>query len=299
MHGDPGTPGVLYLYPKDWYKSLLTGITAHSKDLDTGSISNYRCFASEFERRSFMQDFYRNTELVPSSRVCRNRLSLQPNRTAIESLSDVVYLVDDDPFLREELSRGLTASGTVVIAFSSTTEYLAFSGEDAAACVIINRQMPDLSRLELQSHAVKARRPVIFISEPCGVASAVCAMKAGALDFLTKPVDLPALLAAIRTGLAEDRRLRERKAEVAELKARVCLLTPREREVLPLVIGGFLNKQAASILGISEVTLQIHRSQVMRKMQAESLASLVRMAMKLRIPHWSEQRKSSVAPQSA
>jgi FixJ family two-component response regulator len=247
-----------------------------------------------------MQDFYRSTELVPSSRVYRNRPSLQPNRTAIESPSDVVYLVDDDPFLREELSRGLSASGTVVKAFSSTTEYLAFSGEDAAACVIINIQLPDLSRLELQSHlAVKAMRPVIFISEPCGVASAVCAMKAGALDFLTKPVDLPALLAAIRTGLAEDRRFRERKAEVAELKARFCLLTPREREVLPLVIGGFLNKQAASILGISEVTLQIHRSQVMRKMRAESLASLVRMAMKLRIPHWSEQRKNSVTSHSA
>jgi FixJ family two-component response regulator len=102
-------------------------------------------------------------------------------------------------------------------------------------------------------------------------------MKAGAIDFLTKPFDLSALIAAIRTGLAQDRRLRQRKAELATLHGRLRLLTPREREVLPLVIGGLLNKQAAGILGISEVTLQIHRSQVMRKMEAESLAELVRM----------------------
>jgi FixJ family two-component response regulator len=117
-------------------------------------------------------------------------------------------------------------------------------------------------------------------------------MKAGAIEFLTKPVDLQALIAAVQTAFAQDRKLRRRKAELAELRERFSLLTPREREVLPLVLGGLLNKQAASILGISEVTLQIHRSQIMRKTQAESLAELVRMAMKLRIPYWRESQLS-------
>ena len=115
-------------------------------------------------------------------------------------------------------------------------------------------------------------------------------MKAGAVEFLTKPVDLSALVAAVQMAFVQDRKQRRKKAEIAELEERFSQLTPREREVLPLVVGGLLNKQAASVLGISEVTLQIHRSQVMRKMAAESLADLVRMAMKLRIPYWREGR---------
>ncbi len=110
-------------------------------------------------------------------------------------------------------------------------------------------------------------------------------MKAGAIEFLTKPVDLGALLAAIRIALAHDRKQRQRRAELTKLQERFSQLTPREREVFPLVVGGLLNKQAASILGISEVTLKTHRCQVMRKMQAESFAELVRMAMKLRISY--------------
>jgi FixJ family two-component response regulator len=119
-------------------------------------------------------------------------------------------------------------------------------------------------------------------------------MKAGAIDFLTRPFDLPCLVAAVRAALAQDRKSRQKKAELAKLQERYSLLTPREREVLPLVVGGLLNKQAASILEISEVTLQIHRSQVMRKMQAASFADLVRMAVKLRVPHWREAPASRV-----
>jgi FixJ family two-component response regulator len=208
---------------------------------------------------------------------------------ATETLSDVVYLVDDDPLLQEEMLMALSEYGTKVVAFSSASECLAFTGKDAAACVISNSQLPDLSGLELQRRlAAKANPPIIFVSDQSDINFVVSAMNAGAIDFLTKPIDLPALISAVRTGLAQDRRLRQRKAELADLQARLGLLTPREREVLPLVIGGLLNKQAASVLCISEVTLQIHRSQVMRKMRAASLAELVRMALKLRIPHWCE-----------
>jgi FixJ family two-component response regulator len=121
-------------------------------------------------------------------------------------------------------------------------------------------------------------------------------MKAGAISILSKPVNSVALLGAVREALTQDRKRRFRKAELAKLRQRFSLLTPREREVVPLVIGGLLNKQAAFILGISEVTLQIHRSQIMRKMQADSLADLVRMALQLRIPHW---RADSPIPELA
>jgi FixJ family two-component response regulator len=138
--------------------------------------------------------------------------------------------------------------------------------------------------------------PVVFICTHIDVPSAVRVVKAGAIELLTKPVDSTALLEAVLAALAHDRKLRQRRAELATLRERLVRLTPREREVLPLIVGGLLNKQAASVLGISEVTLQIHRSQVMRKMQAESLAELVRMAVKLRIPFWYDSRTRSDLP---
>ena len=157
--------------------------------------------------------------------------------------------------------------------------------------------LPDVDGLELQRRlAEKSHPPIIFISGKCDIPSTVQAMKAGAIEFLTKPVDPLALLSAVGTAFAQDRRLRQKKAELVKLQQRLRLLTPRERDVFPLIVGGLLNKQAAAMLGISEVTLQIHRSQVMRKMKAESFADLVRMAIKLRIPHRREHQPSAEFP---
>ncbi len=246
-----------------------------------------------------MQSVQGSASIVTESRQYRNRPN-PPKFEALnmEPLSDAIYLVGDDPLLRGQLSSFMSATPAKVIGFSSAKEYLSFAREDAAACVIIHSDLPDMCGLELQCRlASTSNPPVIFISDRSDVHLTVCAMKAGAIDFLNKPFPLSALTAAIQTGLAQDRKLRQRKAEIAKLQARLHLLTPREREVLPLVIGGLLNKQAASILGISEVTLQIHRSQVMRKMQADSLAELVRMAVKLRIAHWREQPAMPSRPQ--
>jgi FixJ family two-component response regulator len=235
-----------------------------------------------------MQALYHDTVIASTPLPYLNHA---PSRASFhaeaEQACDVIYLVDDDARARQEISEFLTTLRMKVMSFSSAIEYLAFMGRDTAACVIVNAHLPDISGLELQRRlAERTNPPVIFVSDRCDIPSTVSAMKAGAIEFLTKPVDLVALIAAVRAALAQDRKLRQRKAELAKLQERYSLLTPREREVLPLVIGGLLNKQAASVLGISEVTLQIHRSQVMRKMQAESFAELVRMAVKLRIPYW-------------
>lgn len=223
-------------------------------------------------------------------RVYRNRPhSFAFNSPRPEPLADVLYLIDGDTHLREEICACFPTPGLKVIAFDSGTEYLQFNGQETAACLVLNTHLPDISGFELQRRLHgKGNPPVIFISDQCDITSTVNAMKAGALEFLTKPIDLPALIAAVQEALIQDRKARRRRAELAELHERFSLLTPREREVLPLVVGGLLNKQAASLLGISEVTLQIHRSQIMRKTRADSLAQLVRMAMKLRIPHWCE-----------
>ncbi|HEY0785446.1 MAG TPA: response regulator [Acidobacteriaceae bacterium] len=234
-----------------------------------------------------MQALDRAPDPVPFPHIYRNRPhSLAFNTPRPEPLCDVVYLVDGDTQLRQTISACFSALSTRVVAFASATAYLNSMGQDTAACLVVNTHLPDSSGFDLQRQlAEKANPPVIFISDHCDVASTVRAMKAGAIEFLTKPVDLQALVLAVDAAFAQDRKQRRRKAELTELRERFALLTPREREVLPLVIGGLLNKQAASLLGISEVTLQIHRSQVMRKTRAASLAELVRMAIKLRIPH--------------
>jgi FixJ family two-component response regulator len=237
-----------------------------------------------------MQAVDSNTDFAGAPRVYRNRPhSFAFNSPRPESLSDVIYLVEADADITEEIALCFSAMGVKVSTFSSAAEYLAFDGRDSAACLILNTHLPDMSGFELQRCLKdKGNPPVIFISDHRDVALAVRAMKAGAIEFLPKPIDLQVLVTNVQAAFAQDRRLRLKRSELAELQERFALLTPREREVLPLVVGGLLNKQAASVLGISEVTLQIHRSQVMRKTRAESLAELVRMAMKLRIPHWRE-----------
>ncbi len=207
---------------------------------------------------------------------------------------EVVYLVDADDLVRETLSEFLEGCGFQVWTFSSARQYLDFTRTDLTACLVLDFNLPDIGGLELlQQMSGKFCPPVIFISGQADVPSSVRAIKAGAQEFLLKPVDLERLRIAIQTAFVRDKALRRKRAELEQLKERYSRLTPRERDVFPLVVGGLLNKQAASVLGISEITLQIHRSQVMRKMEANSLADLVRMAITLRIPEYREQYASN------
>jgi FixJ family two-component response regulator len=202
-------------------------------------------------------------------------------------IREAVYLVDDDYLVRETLREFLNECGFQVWTFSCTREYLNFTRTDLAACLVLDFNLPDIGGLELlQQMSGKFCPPIIFISGQADVPSSVRAIKAGAQEFLLKPVDLERLRISIQTAFVRDKALRRKRAELEQLKERYSRLTPRERDVFPLVVGGLLNKQAASVLGISEITLQIHRSQVMRKMEANSLADLVRMAITLRIPEY-------------
>jgi FixJ family two-component response regulator len=195
---------------------------------------------------------------------------------------NVVYLVDDDPRVREGLNNFFDSVGIAMLTFSCAADYLKHLRVDDAACLILDLQMPDIGGLELQSRlAQEDRPPIIFVTARADIPSTVKAMKAGAIEFLTKPVDTEVLLTAVSTAFAHDRLRRDERAALSELERKFALLSPREREVLPLVVKGLLNKQAAAILGIKEVTLQIHRSQIMQKMAAGSLAELVRMAGRL------------------
>jgi FixJ family two-component response regulator len=153
------------------------------------------------------------------------------------------------------------------------------------ACLILDVELPDINGLDLQSQTAQGNDPpIVFVTGHGDIPSSVRAMKAGAVDFLTKPFIEADLMRAINAALTQDREGRRKKTELAELLQRLKSLTPREREVLPLVVSGLLNKQAAAELGISEVTVQIHRGKIMQKMDAGSLAELVRMAGVLEIP---------------
>jgi FixJ family two-component response regulator len=203
---------------------------------------------------------------------------------AVTACNEVIYLVDDDSRVREGLEGLLASHGMTVVSFGSAAEYLEYTRVDSAACLVLDLKMPQMGGLDLQRQlSGEIGPPIIFMSGEGDIPSTVRAMKGGAIEFLTKPLDEDALLMAIRHAFAQDRKLRQRHADLAKLRERLASLTPREREVLPLVVGGLLNKQAAAVLGISNVTLQVHRGQIMRKMAAKSLAELVRMASKLGI----------------
>jgi FixJ family two-component response regulator len=203
----------------------------------------------------------------------------------MSSSDHIVLVVDDDHRVREALCELLDAAGFSAVAFASATEYIEFSKPDLPACLILDVELPDINGLELQRRIASGdRTPIIFITGHGDIPSSVRAIKAGAVDFLTKPFSGDNLLAAIRTAIAQDDAGRRDRADLNRLRQRFACLTPREREVLPLVVGGLLNKQAAAELGISETTLQIHRSKIMHKMAAESLAELVRMAGRLAVP---------------
>lgn len=197
----------------------------------------------------------------------------------------IVLILDDDRRVRESLVELLEAAGMRAVAFASAAEYLAFPAPEVPACLILDVELPDINGLELQRRIGQGPHPhIVFITGHGDIPSSVRAMKAGAVDFLPKPFEADALMRAVETALTENREAGLRGAELAGLRRRFDVLTPRERDVLPLVASGLLNKQAAAELGISEVTLQIHRGSVMRKMQAGSLADLVRMAGLLGIP---------------
>jgi FixJ family two-component response regulator len=197
---------------------------------------------------------------------------------------EVVYLVDDDAHIREAIAELLKTVRLNVISFESAASFLRHERSESAGCLVLDLQLPDMNGLELQEQLGRqSDLPIIFITGRGDIPSSVRAMKAGAIEFLTKPLDPDALIATIRTALDRGRDRRERQAELAELRHRYALLSPREREVLPLVVGGFLNKQAAAMLGITLVTLQIHRGQIMRKMIAPSFAELVRMCQAIGI----------------
>jgi FixJ family two-component response regulator len=196
--------------------------------------------------------------------------------------NEVVYIVDDDPMVRDALSSLLRANGKNVRVFTSGAEFLNFKRDDTAACLILDLKMPGMSGLEVQSVlSALISIPIIFITGRGDIPSTVRAMKGGAIDFLTKPVDEVVLLSAVEQALRKDCIARREALEQADLVARYSLLTPREQELLPLLVRGLLNKQAAAELGITEYTVQIHRGNIMRKMKADSFAALVRLATKL------------------
>jgi FixJ family two-component response regulator len=198
----------------------------------------------------------------------------------------LVFIVDDDRQVCDALAELLQTFDLRVLTFGSATEYLAYPKPDVPACLVLDVHLPDINGLDLQRQTAPGPLPqIVFITGHGDIPTSVRAIKAGAVDFLTKPVREADLIRAIHTAIAKDRTARLERANLIELRRREARLTPREREVLPLVVSGLLNKQAAAELGISEVTLQIHRGKIMRKMEAGSLAELVRMAGKLETHH--------------
>ena len=197
----------------------------------------------------------------------------------------VVFVVNDDTALRESLERLITRAGWQAETFESALEFLAHLRTVAPSCLILDVALPDLSGLELQKRisADRIDMPVIFVTGRREVPVAVQAMKAGALEFLTRPFSNEELLSAIRQAIEHSQAALTREAQLRDLRECHAALTPREREVMTLVASGLLNKQVGGELGISEITVKAHRGNVMRKMKAGSLADLVRMDARLNV----------------
>ena len=193
-----------------------------------------------------------------------------------------VYIVDDDPSARRGLTRIVRAAGMKAESFASAGDFLASGKREGPGCIILDVKMPDMNGPELQEELGKvgSHMPIIFLSGNADIPTAARAMKKGAADFLTKPVDRDQLLAAIEVSLSRDAEDRLRRAEIRTIKKQIETLTPREYEVMTYVITGMLNKQIAAELGIAEDTVKIHRGRVMQKLGVVSVADLVRLCQK-------------------
>jgi FixJ family two-component response regulator len=205
----------------------------------------------------------------------------------MKEAAPTVFVVDDDPSVRRAIKRLIGTVGLRVESFGSAQEFLQSSRLNVPSCLVLDIRLPGISGLRFQRQLAEAdiRIPIIFITAHGDIPMTVRAMKAGAVEFLTKPFRDQDLLDAIQVALDRDRARRQQGAEIATLRKRLESLTPREREVLPLVVSGLLNKQIAAEIGTSEATVKVHRSQLMHKMSADSLAELVRLAERIGIPN--------------
>jgi FixJ family two-component response regulator len=211
--------------------------------------------------------------------VHESKPSLTPDPTSM------VYVVDDDISVRESLELLIQFAGWQPVLFASASEFLDHPRVLVPSCLILDVSLPGLNGLDLQKRVAVERTemPIIFITGHGDVPMSVEAMKAGAAEFLTKPFSKDVLMSAVRTALDQSRATLHRQGEIRALRGRYALLTPRERDVLPLVVSGMQNKQVGSALGISEITVKAHRGKVMRKMKAKSFAELVSLAARLRL----------------
>ena len=198
----------------------------------------------------------------------------------------VIAIVDDDPSVQRGLQRLIRSAGWKAETFASAQEFLARSRAESPNCVLLDLQLPGLSGLDIQKRMAEVglEIPIVFLTGHGNIPASVQAMKAGAVQFLTKPADEQELLQAIEEAVERDRRMRQQHVEMSQLRGRYESLTPREQEVMQQVISGMLNKQIAAELNITEDTVKFHRGHIMRKMRADSFADLVRMAENLGIP---------------
>ena len=207
----------------------------------------------------------------------------------------IIAIVDDDASVREGLQSLIRSAGWRVETFVSAQEFLGRLGAQAPSCLILDLQLPGLSGLDLQNRMAKGglEIPIVFLTGHGDIPASVQAMKAGAVEFLTKPLDEQKLLQAIQEAIERDRRTRQQHAEIRELRERHESLTAREQQVMQEVVAGRLNKQIGSELGISEITVKAHRGKVMRKMKADSFAALVNMAATLNVAPAQESQPSA------
>lgn len=202
----------------------------------------------------------------------------------MKEVDPIVFVIDDDPLIREGVQSLIRSVGLKSVTFASAAEFMQAKRPDAPSCLVLDVRMPGQSGLELHRQLVEAKLdiPTIFITGHGDIPMSVQAMKQGASEFLTKPVRGQDLLDAVQQALSDDKRSRKERSELAAIRARFDSLTPRETQVLTLVVAGLLNKQIADELGASELTIKTHRAHVMEKTGAESLAHLVRMSERLK-----------------